>query len=264
MIETEEQRRWWFATHPEYSSSHKGKKNRKRTREKTAAEKNIPPEQVDAYVDDALQYLDGPVAELLKSTKRHFGTEAEAGETGPQAYRGVPTSDEQALTESHTALDLFDLIPARQLVKVPINLTRGLLRVMERRFINAGPKKKFIRWVGGMHPSTPTKMFKFPPRSTQTRRHWKNRAAEKGAKKKWNALDPENYERMKKKGLGPRRKHPKTGKLETMELHHTKKPWREQGKDVIELWPEKHAEVDPHRFVKGSGKAKRRRRKSGK
>jgi len=79
MIETEEQRRWWFATHPEYSSSHKGKKNRKRTREKTAAEKNIPPEQVDAYVDDALQYLDGPVAELLKSTKRHFGTEGHKG-----------------------------------------------------------------------------------------------------------------------------------------------------------------------------------------
>jgi hypothetical protein len=33
LIETEDQRRWWFATHPEYSWSHTGKKSRKQPAE---------------------------------------------------------------------------------------------------------------------------------------------------------------------------------------------------------------------------------------
>jgi len=75
MIETEEQRRWWFATHPEYSWSHRG------IREGSKKEKNendIDPKDVDDYVDDALKYeTDHAVRDLLKSVKRNFGTEAE-------------------------------------------------------------------------------------------------------------------------------------------------------------------------------------------
>ena len=46
MIETEDQRRWWFATHPEYGSSRRGTRN----------EGGVDPQEVDRYVDEALKY----------------------------------------------------------------------------------------------------------------------------------------------------------------------------------------------------------------
>ncbi len=70
MLQTEEQRRWWFANHPEYSSRGTGRK--------------VSPEAVDAYVDEHLQYVNGPVAALLKSVKRHFGTEGVSESGGPR------------------------------------------------------------------------------------------------------------------------------------------------------------------------------------
>lgn len=72
MIETEEQRRWWFATHPEYSASHRGTRN----------EGGVDPKEVDKYVDKALKYETGPVADLLKSVKRNFGTEGDSRKGG--------------------------------------------------------------------------------------------------------------------------------------------------------------------------------------
>ncbi|MEW6350873.1 MAG: hypothetical protein AB1646_17585 [Thermodesulfobacteriota bacterium] len=60
MLQTDAQRRWWFANDPEYSSSPTGRK--------------VSPESVDAYVDEHLQYVSGPVAVLLKAVKRNFGT----------------------------------------------------------------------------------------------------------------------------------------------------------------------------------------------
>jgi len=75
MIETEEQRRWWFATHPEYSSSHRGTKGRSKKEEN---EDKADPREVDKYVDNALKYeTDGTVKALLESVKRNFGTEGE-------------------------------------------------------------------------------------------------------------------------------------------------------------------------------------------
>lgn len=78
MLQTEEQRRWWFATHPEFS--------RHRTGERTGTHENggkesskVSPEAVDEYVDSMLPYQDGPVADLLRSIKRNFGTEGEKG-----------------------------------------------------------------------------------------------------------------------------------------------------------------------------------------
>jgi hypothetical protein len=75
MIETEEQRRWWFATHPEYSWSHRG------IRGGSGAEKNedaVDPRDVDEYVNNALEHeTDKSVIALLESVKRNFGTEAE-------------------------------------------------------------------------------------------------------------------------------------------------------------------------------------------
>jgi len=74
MIETDEQRRWWFATHPEYSWSRKGDGPPK-PRQKEEASEKVRPEDVDAYVDNALKYADQDVAYLLKSVKKHCGTE---------------------------------------------------------------------------------------------------------------------------------------------------------------------------------------------
>ena len=76
MIETDEQRRWWFATHPEYSWSRTGAKNRGKPKEQKDPNK-LSPEEVDAYVDHALKHVHGTVADLLKAVKRHFGTEGE-------------------------------------------------------------------------------------------------------------------------------------------------------------------------------------------
>jgi len=49
---------------------------------KKEASDKVRPEHVDAYVDNALKYVDGDVAYLLKSVKRHFGTEAQLSKRG--------------------------------------------------------------------------------------------------------------------------------------------------------------------------------------
>ncbi len=72
MIETEEQRRWWFATHPEYRWSRRGTKI---PPAKGPNEDKVDPKEVGAYVDKALKYVHGPVADLLKSVRRNFGVE---------------------------------------------------------------------------------------------------------------------------------------------------------------------------------------------
>jgi A nuclease family of the HNH/ENDO VII superfamily with conserved AHH len=86
MIETEEQRRWWFATHPEYSWSRRG--IRGGSERETNGDK-IDPEEVDKYVDEALKYETGSVADLLKSVKRNFGTEGNSRKANQRlAYLG--------------------------------------------------------------------------------------------------------------------------------------------------------------------------------
>jgi len=79
MIENDKQRRWWFANHPEYSSS-KGRRKLPNNEEPDGHEK-VSPESVDAYVDEALKHVSGTVAVLLKSFKRNFGTEGYAKES---------------------------------------------------------------------------------------------------------------------------------------------------------------------------------------
>jgi len=103
MIETEEQRRWWFATHPEYSRSYKGAKKPHKD-EQTEDHGKVRPEDVDAYVDHALQYVHGPVAGLLKSVKRNFGTEGERKRPEQRlAYSDELASrtDDQSLASEH-------------------------------------------------------------------------------------------------------------------------------------------------------------------
>jgi hypothetical protein len=76
MLETEKQRRWWFANHPEYSSSGTGAKRQAEDEGHHGGEK-VPPEEVDEYVDYALQHVDGPLAVFLGLIKKNFGTEGQ-------------------------------------------------------------------------------------------------------------------------------------------------------------------------------------------
>ncbi len=86
MIETEDQRRWWFATHPEFSWSRRG----------IRGDNKVDPAEVDQYVNRALKYESGPVGELLKSVKKHFGTEAYPNEHDKLAdNRGTDSSSQQ-------------------------------------------------------------------------------------------------------------------------------------------------------------------------
>ena len=75
LLETEKQRRWWFATHPEFSWGHTGKRSKRHDDEDGDLER-IDPKEVDAYVDEQLEYATDPVIiQLLESTKFWFGTE---------------------------------------------------------------------------------------------------------------------------------------------------------------------------------------------
>jgi hypothetical protein len=74
MIMTDEQRRWWFATHPEYRSGRKQKK-REPDHEDEDTEK-MSPEAVDAWADEALKHERDPVQiVILQQAKYWFGTE---------------------------------------------------------------------------------------------------------------------------------------------------------------------------------------------
>lgn len=81
-IETEEQRRCWFATHPEYSWSHRGIRGRSG---KQKNEDAIDPRDVDECVDNALQYAsDEKVIALLETVKRNFVTQTEDCDNEPK------------------------------------------------------------------------------------------------------------------------------------------------------------------------------------
>lgn len=75
MIETEEQRRWWFATHPEYSWSRTGRGGRsRRTNGKKSSRPS--PEAIDAWADERLSYERDPVGiALIEAVKFWLGTE---------------------------------------------------------------------------------------------------------------------------------------------------------------------------------------------
>ncbi len=75
MIETEAQRRWWFATHPELSGGRRGDRVGKHKKGKGESDE-VSPEVVDAYVEQALEHeTDDVVIEMLKRTKFWFGSE---------------------------------------------------------------------------------------------------------------------------------------------------------------------------------------------
>lgn len=73
MIMTDEQRRWWFATHPEYRSGRKQKK-REPDHEDEDTDR-MSPEAVDAWADKAFKHERDPVQiVILQQAKYWFGT----------------------------------------------------------------------------------------------------------------------------------------------------------------------------------------------
>ena len=52
MIDNDKQRRWWFANHPEYSSSYTGAKQQAKHAEDDQGDK-VSPQEVDDYVNYA-------------------------------------------------------------------------------------------------------------------------------------------------------------------------------------------------------------------
>jgi len=77
VIETDQQRRWWFATHPEFSSSHKEERSRHFGGGDDSESDNPSPEFVDAWVDGALkQERDDFFIELFRDIKSQYGTES--------------------------------------------------------------------------------------------------------------------------------------------------------------------------------------------
>ena len=76
MIVTEQQRRWWFATHPEFSW-HQGWGTRNPHDDDDDEDSGRPsPEEVDTMVDERLQHETDKVRRtILELTKYYFGTE---------------------------------------------------------------------------------------------------------------------------------------------------------------------------------------------
>jgi hypothetical protein len=81
LIETEQQRRWWFATHPEYSGRRTGQSRNRGGPKDKESDKTVS-EKVDAWADERLKYEKNSVTrELLRLTKRWFGTEGQTRES---------------------------------------------------------------------------------------------------------------------------------------------------------------------------------------
>jgi hypothetical protein len=80
VIVTDDQRRWWFATHPEFR--HKRTRSRRQGHEEDGTSDKVSPKAVDRYVNRALKYeRDSGVVELLKLLKQICGTEGETSDT---------------------------------------------------------------------------------------------------------------------------------------------------------------------------------------
>jgi hypothetical protein len=109
MLQTEEQRRWWFATHPEFSSSHKKGRARGDNKEEEKGSEKYTPEDVDAYVDEQLKYATGREADFLKIVKRVAGTEG--------ASKGTTTStrDRSRLGKERREFILRGEVPAQKI-----------------------------------------------------------------------------------------------------------------------------------------------------
>jgi hypothetical protein len=100
VIETEQQRRWWFATHPEFSAGATRQKGNPRDDEDEEDTGRPSPEAVDAWVDERLEYeRDNAIITMLKLAKYYFGTEL-ARKTPAERYAIVWGDEEPGKSEA--------------------------------------------------------------------------------------------------------------------------------------------------------------------
>jgi hypothetical protein len=139
MLATDQQRRWWFATHPEYSQGHKGEGAGKNNEEGEEPEK-VSPKDVDDYVDNALKYVDGPVADLLKSVKRWFGTEEESQSAAQGSRVSADEAEDGRPGLTGYSADVGLVVPRpptlEEISKLPEKLVRELFRWLDAFYEN--------------------------------------------------------------------------------------------------------------------------------
>lgn len=274
MIETDKQRRWWFATHPEYSRGGKGAAKRghsgrnRGTSPPAAADRggdlaetlrNAPDKIVNLFnrftrgmhesaeTSPRSRWPDSPPPPLRERLRLAEEGLRRARDRGQLEQDRVSGEDRRGIeSDPHTALDVM---PYRRLLTAPVQTIKGILWGKARGTVVNATRRRGThpRWKVGDDHYNVTSMGREPAWSTVRTRYWKNQATLEAMEKKWGA---ENLERMRR-GLAPRRTNPRTGKLESMELHHPV-PRKEGGKEFVELWPDEHAKVDRYRRTKNS------------
>jgi hypothetical protein len=167
VLKTDEQRRWWFANNPEYSAGRKGK--RKQRQEERGESSKVSPEEVDEYVDNALQYVDEDAADLLKSFKKHFGTEAAANAAAQQTAgeatiereleRSRRVREEDSKGIEADPITFLDVAPIGRFITAPVSALKSFLRSLARGSVVNATKRK------GNHLRTERRRGKSPRES---------------------------------------------------------------------------------------------------
>jgi hypothetical protein len=167
LIETENQRRWWFATHPEFS--HEGERTRKPQKESSG----ISPEDVDRYVEEALKHQRDPVIiAILEATKRWFGTEGQTPES--YAELGLPWDTEAGGKISRRSGSRgSSLRRALEIMQRPPMTLRQRQQadIIERELEKAGanPRDYRLTTYSGMHVAERDSLFERDQKDPQGR-----------------------------------------------------------------------------------------------
>lgn len=240
MIVTENQRRWWFATHPEYSSSRPGHDAADGNRFKRHA---ILPDQNPLTVQAWCRKARAMRYQLSGTSPEDIGDYNSGYYTARKLIL-----DKQELPRCDLDDNSAFALGFGQGVLQAYNEKEASLKLWEaaQKTWETVTEWLSLLWTVGEDPLSLTSKGKVPAWSTQATRYWKNEAATEGAIEKWSA---ENIKRMKR-GLAPQRFNRVTGLWESKELHHTPIPRRHGGNKFIEVWPDEHAAIDFYRRLK--------------
>ncbi len=192
-FEDDEQRRRWFATHPEYSRSYQGGENHRQ------GKKRLPGKRARREAD----------AELARINEQN-------------AIESEPFNplDCTPIRRVRFVLGLAKLLKSPRLF-------RSVLKALFKRKARDMTRGTVINWRKGDNPFDKTTKGNRPTWSSVRWRLWTNEARKPGAVDKWGA---KNVEKMKN-GRAPKVTNPETGVEERVHWHHPKgrqgEGWRE-------------------------------------